>query len=101
MVWIGNVMSIALMHSKHLGLFEVDELIAEVEEYTHICWRKSMLEFILATATIVGQVQIDANTFETDFLTQDNEIVTILQRLVQKTNFRGLLNVSEDFRVLR
>ena len=49
-----------------------------------------MLEFILATATIVGQVQIDANTFETNFLTQDNEIVTILQKVSpEKQTFEG------------
>jgi len=40
-----------------------------------------MIEFILATAIIVGQVQIDANTYETNFLTQEDEIITILQKV--------------------
>ena len=46
-------------------------------------------EFILATATIVGQVQIDAYTYETNFLTQDNELVTILQEVEPDQIFRG------------
>ena len=49
-----------------------------------------MIEFILATATIVGQVQIDANTYQTNFLTQENEIITILQNVSPKSQiFEG------------
>ena len=48
-----------------------------------------MLEFILATATIVDQVQIVAYTYETNFLTQDNELVTILQEVEPDQMFRG------------
>ena len=48
-----------------------------------------MLEFILATATIVGQVQIDAHTYEINFLTQDDEIVTILQEVEPAQIFQG------------
>ena len=48
-----------------------------------------MLEFILATATIVGQVQIDAYTYEINFLTQDDEIVTILQEVEPDQIFQG------------
>ena len=48
-----------------------------------------MIEFILATATIVGQVQIDAYTYEINFLTQDDEIVTILQEVEPDQIFQG------------
>ena len=48
-----------------------------------------MLEFIFATATIVGQVQIDAYTYETNFLTQDNELVTIIQEVEPDQIFQG------------
>ena len=40
-----------------------------------------MIEFILATAIIVGQVQINSTTHETNFLTQEDEIITILQKV--------------------
>ena len=49
-----------------------------------------MIEFILATATIVGQVQIDANTYQTNFLTQEDEIITILQKVSpESATFKG------------
>ena len=49
-----------------------------------------MIEFILATAIIVGQVQIDANTYQTNFLTQEDEIITILQKVSpESATFKG------------
>jgi len=52
-------------------------------------WRKLMLEFILATATIVGQVQVNGYTYETNFLTQDNEIITVVQEVEPDQIFEG------------
>ena len=52
-------------------------------------WRKLMLEFILATATIVGQVQVNAYTYETNFLTQDNELITVVQEVEPDQIFEG------------
>lgn len=49
-----------------------------------------MIEFILATAIIVGQVQIDANTYQTNFLTQEDQIITILQKVSpESATFEG------------
>lgn len=48
-----------------------------------------MLEFILATATIVGQVQVNGYTYETNFLTQDNEIITVVQEVEPDQIFEG------------
>jgi len=52
-------------------------------------WRKLMLEFILATATIVGQVQVNAYTYETNFLTQDNELITVVHEVEPDQIFEG------------
>ena len=48
-----------------------------------------MLEFILATATIVGQVQVNAYTYETNFLTQDNELIIVVQEVEPDQIFEG------------
>ena len=38
-----------------------------------------MIEFLIATATIVGQVSITHDFIQTDYLTTTGEIVTITQ----------------------
>ena len=48
-----------------------------------------MLEFILATATIVGQVQVNGYTYETNFLTQDNELITVIHEVEPDQIFEG------------
>ena len=59
-----------------------------------------MLEFILATATIVGQVQVNAYTYETNFLTQDNELITVVQEVEPDQIFEGCQMITSKKKML-